>query len=563
MEIRAKDWGWRHASRRAWALRNLSFTIKAGERVLLLGASGAGKSTLLAALAGVLGDANEGEEEGLLTIGGTHPRELKGHAALMMQDPDSQIVLTRVGDDVAFGCENMCIPPDEIWPRVDTALKSVGLDLPRDHHTNHLSGGEQQRLVLAGALAMGAELLVLDEPTANLDTVGLIQVRDAVAEVVADRNRTLIVVEHHCSTWASLVDRVIVLAPDGAIADGSPTQIFPKMSEELAAMGVWIPGEYMNSGSLPFNAHPVRTITSQNPTGTDTSSGSCEVSIQFDPEIPTQVHKPKDGHHIEGDVVKFRDERGLDGSDSGYRPVAISTHGLAIGYGSTPIRTGISIDIPRGLSSVITGTNGSGKTTLALTLAGLLPPLDGVVEVAETLAPNGRSSPHTWRSRELLTRIGTVFQSPDHQFVASTVFDEIAVGLKALSTKRSRARSSHSLRRPESVPDAQTIESTPTSIDATVNQLLDQLRLTHLAKANPFTLSGGEKRRLSVATVLACNPQVIILDEPTFGQDRLTWASMVEIVATLRDQGTTIISVTHDQAYIEALADHRIDMGEL
>jgi energy-coupling factor transport system ATP-binding protein len=133
-----------------------------------------------------------------------------------------------------------------------------------------------------------------------------------------------------------------------------------------------------------------------------------------------------------------------------------------------------------------------------------------------------------------LTRISTVFQSPDHQFVTASVFDEIATGLRALHSQ---------------------------DIEQTVHELLDRLGLAHLTRANPFTLSGGEKRRLSVATVLACNPSVIILDEPTFGQDRLTWMAMVEIVQQLRDSGTTIISVTHDQAYIEALGETRIDLG--
>ncbi|MCL2785590.1 MAG: energy-coupling factor ABC transporter ATP-binding protein, partial [Propionibacteriaceae bacterium] len=145
-------------------------------------------------------------------------------------------------------------------------------------------------------------------------------------------------------------------------------------------------------------------------------------------------------------------------------------------------------------------------------------------------------TPHTWKSKELLTRIGTVFQSPDHQFVASTVFDEIAVGLRASKVNSDQ-------------------------IHDQVGRLLDLLRLTHLAKANPFTVSGGEKRRLSVATVLACNPAVIVLDEPTFAQDRLTWTSLVDLARQLRDQGTTIISVTHDQRYIRALGDHLIDMS--
>ncbi len=216
----------------------------------------------------------------------------------------------------------------------------------------------------------------------------------------------------------------------------------------------------------------------------------------------------------------------------------LTCHDLVVGYGNTPVRRVPDLIIPRGLSTVITGPNGSGKTTLALTLAGLLPPLEGQVEASDDLAPGHRHQPHTWKSKELLSRIGTVFQSPDHQFVAATVFDEIAVGLRALKTS-------------------------PHVIEQQVTALLEQLYLAHLARANPFTLSGGEKRRLSVATVLAGGPQLVVLDEPTFGQDRRTWLGLVEIVTDLRDQGKTIVSVTHDQAYIDALGDHRIDLGVL
>jgi len=489
-EVRAENWGWRHAGRRAWAVRHLTFHVQHGERVLLLGPSGAGKSTLLAALAGVLGRADEGEEEGLLSVDGCHPQDLTGHAALMMQDPESQIVLARVGDDVGFGCENMCVPTDQIWPRVQASLDAVGLDLPLDHPTDHLSGGQQQRLVLAGALAMGADLLVLDEPTANLDPAGVVQVRDAVAHVVEDRTKSLIVIEHHCDVWESLADRVLVLTSDGIVADGAPDDVFSSMGEELADMGVWVPLRYIR-GVWPASA------------------GS------------TQPHDEDPG------VGEVASERTPD--------AILAGRALSIGYGSTIVRAGVEVEIPEGMSTVIVGANGSGKTTLALTLAGLIPPVTGEVD-ASRLAPPGKRGPHTWKSKELLTRIGTVFQSPEHQFVTSSVFDEIAVGLRALKVPRD-------------------------SIEEDVTCLLDQLRLAHLAKANPFTLSGGEKRRLSVATVLACHPRVIILDEPTFGQDRLTWMALVDLVRHLRDQGTTIVSVTHDQDYADALGDHLIDMG--
>ena len=478
-QVRLDGWGWRHAGRAAWATSGVSLRIEPGERVLLLGASGAGKSTVLHALAGVLGGSDEGEEAGSLTVDGDRPRP--GTCGLVMQDPDAQTILERVGDDVAFGLENLAVPRDEIWPRVARALSEVGLDLPLDHSTERLSGGQRQRLALAGALAMRPGLLLLDEPTANLDPLGVDEVRDAVGRLVSDRSTTLVVVEHRIATWLPIVDRVVVLAAGGGVvADGPPEQVFSVHGDELAALGAWVPG--IGHGLVPRV--------------TPTSSGA-----------------------------------------------VLSAHDLTIGYeADRPVRTLAALDIPEGLSTTFTGANGSGKTTLALTLAGLLPPLSGPVEASPAIAPAGgrfataRTDPAQWRSKELLTRLGTVFQDPEHQFVAATVADEIAIGLRAL-------------RRP-----------TP-EITARVAELLDQLHLTRLAKANPFTLSGGEKRRLSVGTVLSTRPAVMFLDEPTFGQDRRTWVDLVQLVTAQLDAGTTVVSVTHDRDYLDLLGEHHVHLG--
>ena len=474
-QVRLDGWGWRHAGRAAWATSGVSLRIEPGERVLLLGASGAGKSTLLHALAGVLGTSDEGEQAGSLTVDGERPAP--GRSGLVMQDPDAQTILERIGDDVAFGLENLAVPRDGIWPRVRTALADVGLDLPLDHSTERLSGGQRQRLALAGALAMRPGLLLLDEPTANLDPVGVEEVWDAVARLVADRTTTLVVVEHRIETWLPLVDRVVVLtAGGGVVADGPPDEVFSAHGAELAALGAWVPG--IGHGLVP--------------------------------RVPPAP-----------------------------QPAVLSARDVTIGYeADRPVRIVPAIDIPAGTSTTLTGANGSGKTTLALTLAGLLPALSGHVEAAEAISPQGRPSPARWRSKELLTRLGTVFQDPEHQFVATTVADELAIGLRAL-------------RRPAR------------EIDQRVAELLEQLHLTRLARANPFTLSGGEKRRLSVGTVLATSPSVMFLDEPTFGQDRRTWIDLVRLVTAQLDAGTTVVSVTHDRDYLDLLGEHHVHLETL
>jgi len=256
--VTARGWGWRHAGRTRPAVSGLDLEIQPRERVLLLGPSGAGKSTLLHALAGVLGDGASGasgdpgdpgdpgdaentDETGSLLIDGAAPRAQRGRAGLVQQDPETQVVLSRLGDDVAFGAENLAVPAAEIWPRVREALDDVGLGhLPLDHPTAALSGGQKQRLALAGILAMRPGLLLLDEPTANLDPAGVLEVRDAVGRCLDKTGATLVVVEHRVGVWKDLVDRIVVLQPGSAtdsavLIDGPPHRVLAEARDRLCS----------------------------------------------------------------------------------------------------------------------------------------------------------------------------------------------------------------------------------------------------------------------------------------------------------------------------------------
>lgn len=476
----ARGWGWRHAGRKNAALSGVDLDIAPGERVLVLGPSGSGKSTLMGGLAGLLGGAEEGEATGTLTVDGVAPADARGRVGLLMQDPEAQVVLARVGDDVAFGMENLGVPREEIWPRVADSLNAVGLSVPLDHSTTELSGGQKQRLALASILAMGPGLLLLDEPTANLDPSGVAEVRAAVEKVVEHTGATVVVVEHRVDVWASLVDRVIVVA-DGAIAaDGPLDEVLAQQGDALRERGIWLPGDDVAAEVGPA------------------------------PEVPPA---------------------------SSEAALIARVANLTIGYdASAPVRSGIDLTIERGVSTCIVGANGAGKSTFALTLAGLLPPLEGTVEV-ET-SDGTRGDPHQWSSKQLLGRMSMVFQEPEYQFLAATVAEELAIGPRAAGM-------------------------TDEEIAPLVDEHLEALGLTKLARANPMTLSGGEKRRLSVATALISAPELLILDEPTFGQDRGTWLGLVRLLRAALERGVTLVSITHDPAFVAAMGQRVVDLGQV
>lgn len=476
-EVDVHGWGWRHGGRRAWALRGVDLHLEPGERALLLGPSGGGKSTLLAALAGLLDPGDAGEQEGAVLLDGRPARANRARAGLVMQDTEAALVMARAGDDVAFGLENRGVPTEEIWRRVDEALAAVGFPYDRDAPTSALSGGEQQRLALAGILALRPGLLLLDEVTANLDPDGAALVRRVLADVLDSTGATAVIVEHRVEQVLDLVTRAVVLEPGGGVTDdGPPAQVFARAGAGLAARGVWVPGH-----------HPA--VRRKAPT----RPGAALVSA-----VSTSFRYPA------------------------ARVDALAPTDLTLRAGE---------------ALALTGPNGSGKSTLALCLAGLLRPTGGEVGPEPALDPPQPPTPlWRWRGRDLVTRIGTVFQDPEHQFVASTVRRELLVGPRRAGVAEGQA-------------------------SARADELMGRLGLTALADANPFTLSGGEKRRLSVATAIATAPRVVVADEPTFAQDAVTWRSLAELLADLRDEGVALVLVTHDEQLVDAVADTRLHLG--
>lgn len=456
---RFRGFTWRPLGRREPVVAGLDLTIEPGERVLLVGPSGAGKSTLLHALAGALGTTIAGDLSG--------SAEVDGRLGLLLQNPADAIVAERIGRDVAFGPENAGMARDEIWSRVDESLASVGLAYGREHFTSALSGGEQQRLALAGVLAMRPDLLLLDEPTSMLDDSTAAEVREAILS--AADGRTLLVVEHRIEPWLDHVDRVVVLSGAGTVvSDGS-------VGDFLAGpppAGVWLPG----------------------------------MATPAPLDVPAELVRPDtDGLTITADDVS----------------VELVTRTLR-GTQRTQALTGLSTTIGPGLTTAFTGPSGAGKSTALAVLGGLLKPRSG------TVSPDLRR----WRSPRLAGAVGWVPQNPEHGFLTSTVADEVR-------------HTADRLDRP---------------VD--VEGVLELFGLGRFAASNPYRLSGGEQRRLALAAALAHRPGVVLLDEPTVGQDPGTWAAVVGWIAAARSAGATVALSTHD-ADLPVGVDHRMAAGVL
>ncbi len=442
-EVRFRDFTWRPLGRRSPVVAGLDLTIEPGERVLLVGPSGAGKSTLLLGLAGALGTTVAGE------LGGS--AEVTGHLGLLLQNPADAIVAERLGRDVAFGPENLGLPREQIWPRVDAALEAVGLGYGREHFTAALSGGEQQRLALAGVLAMRPDVLALDEPTSMLDAATAATVRNAVVATL--EGRTLVVVEHRIGPWLDLVDRVVVLSPEGGVvSDGSVRSFL----DGPAPPGVWMP-------AMPA------------PSPLDVSTS-----------LVAPVTAPQEVVATDVDVeLVIRSMRGS------HRTTAL---------------TGFSTAIHPGSVTGFTGPSGAGKSTAIALLGGLLRPSSG------TVTPDRAR----WRSRRLAADVGWVPQNPEHGFVTTTVSEEVS-------------RTADVLDRP---------------VD--VNAVLEVFGLERFAKSHPYRLSGGEQRRLAIAAALSHRPGLVLLDEPTVGQDPGTWAAVAGWIAASQGAGATVAVSTHD-----------------
>ncbi|MET4158354.1 ABC transporter ATP-binding protein [Agromyces sp. PvR057] len=480
----------------------VSFEVRPGEVVLLLGPSGCGKSTLALALDGLIPHAVPAALEGMVRVAGLDSAghtvaELSEHVAMVFQDPDAQVVTGTLLDEVCFGPENQLVPAAEVLERAERALKLVGLWERRADNPDVLSGGGRQRLAVACALALAAPVLVLDEPTANLDPAGIDEVYAVLRDLASERDHAIVLVEHNLDAAVDIVDRVIVLDAAGRLViDGPAREVLTHRAEQLLELGVWLPVSTLAALRLRDAGvvlDPLPLSPSELAAALDAVDVLPSPAIAVDPSAATSAP-----------AITVRDCSVRRGGRRG--PVVVD---------------GVDLDVASGDFLAIVGTNGAGKTTLLQAIAGVIPSPKGSVDVLGI-------DPSRADARTRARQIGFVFQNPEHQFVAHTVAEELELGLRLQGVDE----------------EARRLE---------VDRMLARFDLTEHRDRHPFLLSGGQKRRLSVGTALVAGAPVLALDEPTFGQDRARASELLDILSGLNAEGTTVLVVTHD---LQLVADH-------
>jgi energy-coupling factor transport system ATP-binding protein len=498
-------------------LRDISLTVRRGDFVLILGPSGCGKSTLLHLLNGSVPHILNGTLEGTAVICGkvvadTKVAEFATDVGMVFQDPDAQIINTRVRDEVCFGLENLCRPADEILIRQKEALDYVGLPGFADRSIFELSGGQKQRVSVAAVLAAQPRLLVLDEPTANLDPAGMTEVFAVLARLNRDYGTTIVMVEHRVDELADKVSRVVMMDQGAIVFDGSPRGAFSARrvvhSEEADVVPTanWFPQVSELAMDLAA-ASRQELLPDQVPLCIEEAVDLCSAWTIPAEALAMAIDAPP--------------------AERSKKPL-LSINSLSFGYHrDSPILKKVNLELESGAIVALLGQNGSGKTTLARMLVGINAAPAGAIDLGgKDLSKLG--------AREIAADIGYVFQNPDHQFVTDQVDEEIAYGLKVRNYSADE-------------------------IARRVDDVLGIVDLKRYRHRSPFSLSLGERRRLSVATMLVLEPHLLVLDEPTIGQDHERAQQLMGLMARLRERyGTTILMITHDVRLVAQWADRAL-----
>ncbi|MHA2406793.1 MAG: ABC transporter ATP-binding protein [Candidatus Ranarchaeia archaeon] len=497
--IELKDVTYTYPEMPSPVLKNVNLTINEGEMALIVGPSGCGKTTLALTLNGVVPKKLGGNLEGKVKVHGLDVSkhevpEMASHVSLVFQNPDEQLAALYVEDEVAFGPENLLVPADEILERVNASMEYCGITELRDKVVHELSGGQKQRLAIASALAMNPKILVLDSPISNIDPIGAVEILPLINKLRQDENFTVVAIEHVIDDMVPLVDKIMVMSSEGTIVEELPTR--KALEDGLMyrdKYGLWVPqaAETILEMRKKFGLKIPIPLTSQE-------------TIKIIQKIPQMSKVPLSTEPIEEDPDQYKKA-----------PNVIEVENLSYQYPTGTLAVDdASFTIKKGQMVAIVGQNGSGKTTTALNLIGILKPTSGRVLI------EGKDNTKM-KIAELAREIAYVFQYPEHQFVTNKVRDEVEFSIRRLG-----------------LPEEE--------IKERADLTLKELGLTEeLQQRHPYNLSVGQKRRLSVACMTITEPAVIVLDEPTYGQDAHFNAQLMQYMYSLHEKGTTILFITH------------------
>lgn len=499
--IRLDEVSFRYRGATEPALSRITCHIQPGETVALVGPSGSGRSTFASTLNGTIPHLVRGELRGQIHIGGEdirtcRPRDLADRVGFVFQDFEAQLFSTNVALEVAFGPENLGVPRQEIARRVDRLLRLVGLEALRHKAPASLSGGQKQRLALASVLSLEPQVLVLDEPTSDLDPAGRHDLWSAIRDLRSRRALTLLIIDPETDEM-DWVDRFIVLDRGWVVLTGTSSDLWhaTDMLEGLGVKGFTLAKlasaldlqeEWRTADQATAAIRSAGWRVKEGAAATLRQAEACRSSGQVLLEIENLTHRYPDGTEALSDV---------------------------------------SCSIRRGEFIALLGQNGSGKTTLVKHLNGILAPTTGNIRL---LGQTLRGQPPTRLSR----LVGLVFQNPDHQIFAERIRDEVAFGprLQGLAENEVARR---------------------------VDEALAAVNLTAAGDLDPFILTKGGRQRVAVASTLATKPEVIILDEPTTGLDFRELEGMMALIQRLNQAGHTILIITHAMAVAAAYA-HRV-----
>jgi energy-coupling factor transport system ATP-binding protein len=485
-------------------LRDVDLSIERGEFVLLTGPSGCGKTTLCRCLNGLIPHFYNGKLDGEIKVAGlsvpdTPTSKLAQHVGLIFQNPDNQIFALTVEKDIAFGLENLGYSREDMIKTIDWALKVTGIENLRDRAPHELSGGQKQRLAIASILAMKPEVIVLDEPTSFLDPVGAENILQIIDRLNKELNMTIVMIEHRLDLLAPYLDRIVILDEGRILHDGPPREIFAFEESKLVGIGV-----------------PVVTKLEYRLREAGIDLGETVLNApEFIKALRTRLIQKRENSSPTAPFYRgvLEEEKAPDGE------AIIEAKDLHFSYpNSVRALNRVSLRVMPGEFLAIMGENGAGKTTLVKHFNGLLRPNHGEVYLdGKNIAGMSVAS--------LARKVGLVFQNPDDQLFSESVEEEIAFALRNFGFDKA-------------------------IIEERTAWVLELLGLTRYRKASPFTLSGGERKRVALASVLAWDPEVLVLDEPTIGQDYAQKGRLKNFLTQLRTRGKTLIIVTHDVEFV-------------